>query len=461
MKIILSESVFLLIENRVDFLYDKYVKLDQVEEEIFQELKASDPTSNKEYLGWLLQIYMLDNLLEEDFYKAQEDLTLFHKIKNRLPEEDKNLYSLVTVQEKYFDTYEGKTTEKVRNVKKLKVDSLNKLYALIKSYTENVEQQKINIILDYIEKNKKDVRVAYQDSNWLVVVPLNEQQACFFGGGTRWCTASKNNSQFNYYNKQGHLLININKNTLKKYQFHFESAQYMDEDDDAIDLGEFFQPYSASGLKGFYNKIWRNDILIEVLGKSAIADNTLTITKQVAASLFGHSSDFVLDVLSGDAYQYFDTPHHVDNNSIRHMLSDVNKENLELSEFIIKKNGNWDEEEDLEYNILDDYDVNDAYSSAIRDAQSSADESEAYEMILNKLKKHFGATSYNFNNEDKLVFTLDIEKIDAIDLYIEHLNGGNDTDLSFDERETFYGDIDELYFNELLNEKLSEIEVSV
>ena len=39
MKIILSESVFLLIENRVDFLYDKYVKSDQVEEEIFQELK--------------------------------------------------------------------------------------------------------------------------------------------------------------------------------------------------------------------------------------------------------------------------------------------------------------------------------------------------------------------------------------------------------------------------------------
>ena len=48
---------------------------------------------------------------------------------------------------------------------------------------------------------------------------------------TQWCTAADGNNQFNYYNSQGPLYININKADNEKYQFHFESDQFMDETD--------------------------------------------------------------------------------------------------------------------------------------------------------------------------------------------------------------------------------------
>ena len=64
----------------------------------------------------------------------------------------------------------------------------------------------------------------YEDNVWKVVIPKSYEASCYWGNGTDWCTATRENDYYyNLYSKQGPLFININKNTGEKYQFHFES----------------------------------------------------------------------------------------------------------------------------------------------------------------------------------------------------------------------------------------------
>ena len=71
-----------------------------------------------------------------------------------------------------------------------------------------------------------------------------EAAAKFYGKGTKWCTAADKNCQFRDYNKDGTLYVVFCKNSYgkpAKYQFHFESDQFMDIDNNDIDLEELVQ----------------------------------------------------------------------------------------------------------------------------------------------------------------------------------------------------------------------------
>lgn len=59
---------------------------------------------------------------------------------------------------------------------------------------------------------------------------------------------------FRVYNKKGPLYILINKNDpLDKYQFHFESQQFMDKNDTMIDINKFIK--DNPNLKNYFRKI--------------------------------------------------------------------------------------------------------------------------------------------------------------------------------------------------------------
>lgn len=105
---------------------------------------------------------------------------------------------------------------------------------------------------DEIRRIKKDAEKVYEDDEWLVVVPKTEEAACYYGKNTQWCTAADNNNQFNYYNRDGKIYININKYTNKKFQFHFESKQFMDENDSPITTDDL-EIDEGDGLYEFYS----------------------------------------------------------------------------------------------------------------------------------------------------------------------------------------------------------------
>ena len=98
----------------------------------------------------------------------------------------------------------------------------------------------------------KDADIVYEDDDWKVYVPKTYEASCKLGQGTSWCTAStESQSAFDEYMDSGNLYININKhNPEDKYQFHFESEQFMDNDDEEISIEDFLDAHP--GLESFY-----------------------------------------------------------------------------------------------------------------------------------------------------------------------------------------------------------------
>ena len=101
-------------------------------------------------------------------------------------------------------------------------------------------------------KAKADLEKVYEDDEWVVYVPHSHAAARRGGEGTHWCTASENDYYYNMYSKQGPLYINIRKSDGAKFQFHFESNQFMDADDEPIQLNEIGL---SEGVVSFYAKI--------------------------------------------------------------------------------------------------------------------------------------------------------------------------------------------------------------
>jgi hypothetical protein len=128
-----------------------------------------------------------------------------------------------------------------------KVNQLSDLYDLIKKYIVQ-DKRDLSTILQSL--TEQDYKVLYNGEKWYIIQPLSEKGSCYLGVNTEWCTTwgpySLNDSYkdrdnyFNRYNLQGPLFIMINKmNENDKYQFHFESKQFMNPADKQINTGDF------------------------------------------------------------------------------------------------------------------------------------------------------------------------------------------------------------------------------
>lgn len=222
-----------LIEATIEDIYTKYYS--DIPKEDFQSIIIADPTYNSnspdkmgKYSKWLLKLYKQGKLKMEDLYKFKESLQAFHTYRNQLPKKDIMAYG------------DG-----------------NQLYNAVRQFIENPNQATSHS--DAIRRIKQDAEKVYEDSDWLILIPKTEEAAKYYGKGTRWCTAATHNNMFQYYNQDGPLYININKKTNEKYQFHFESDQFMDSSDapivgvisDNIGLSKGAQQYYDSIGKGF------------------------------------------------------------------------------------------------------------------------------------------------------------------------------------------------------------------
>jgi len=133
----------------------------------------------------------------EDVSRIRDDLEKFYQIQNKLEQRDLNKYSYVDLM--------------------------------------NLVDKHFNIELDTNSDTDlgDDVEVLYNGPLGLLVSPKTKEASCRLGSGTRWCTAAKKNNEFGYYNKQGPLYIWKDKSGAK-YQFHFESGQFMNAQDQNI-----------------------------------------------------------------------------------------------------------------------------------------------------------------------------------------------------------------------------------
>ena len=448
MRIILNEGVYnFLVENRSEVLHKKYVESNKIDNNTFDKIKDADPTTNKEYVEWLCQIWLYGNLKLEDLYKATEYLTLYSKVKHKLIGDQKNIYSAVQSTETYIDNFNGKSQQKTRKVSKLKINSLQSLYQIVKEF-ENVpvtNSEKAN-------DAKKDAKKVYEDHKWIVVVPETEAASCYYGANTQWCTASKNYNHFDQYNKQGPIYININKETKEKFQFHLESDQFMDEEDSQIDLKDFF--YINKNLAIFYRNLWRDRLYKENFIFQDENKNCYRLVNDYSyfadyISTSNVSSSYINAILSGDANEYFETYYGQFEGYMLHYLNKKNEDEIIKK---LKEEGEWDDDDDLEDNIKKSDEISNVVSDAYSDAIRSASESAGFNDIINAIKNHFDFSEMVWVGEklkctyrscpDPLTLIKDYEYEEDDEKLIQY--SGNPPD----------GDIDKEYFNELVGENL-------
>ena len=174
--------------------------------DVFNEIAHADPTSKPDKMGkygkWLLNLYTHNKLKTEDLYKATEYLTLFQQNLPKIEVKDINRYADLPCL----------------------YDAVKPFYNQENVYVSHADQER------RIKSNEAEK--LYDDGQYIVIHPKTHAAACYYGKGTQWCTASKNDDRyFNNYNSDGPLYIIINRETGKKWQYHKESDQFMDERD--------------------------------------------------------------------------------------------------------------------------------------------------------------------------------------------------------------------------------------
>lgn len=272
MKILsLIESI--ILEATPDEIYNSYYS--DIPRDTFNEIIISDPQTKSndrgiqrigKYAKLLINLFRKKTLKIEDLPRAKEYLEYVYKHSIAL---DSN-----------------------------KIKSLNDLYDVVKGYYAK-DTRDLSSIISALDE--KEYRKVFQGDKWSIFVPLTEKASCYLGVNTEWCTTwgpqslnpkhKDRGSLFSRYNSQGQLFILINNSDINdKYQFHFESKQYMDKEDARINVQEFLN--NNEEVKNFFfpslvNDNLDNDVLISQITRLNALDDedaTILVNKLVSGS---------------------------------------------------------------------------------------------------------------------------------------------------------------------------------
>ena len=251
MKILnLIESI--ILEATPDEIYNSYYN--DLPRDEFNQIVIADPMSISndtgvkrigKYAKLLINLYRKKGLKIEDLPRAKEYLEYVYKHNVAL---DVN-----------------------------KIKSLTDLYDVVKNYYTRDTKDLGSIISALNEKEYKEL---FRGRKFTIFTPFTERASCTLGVNTEWCTTwgpeslnpkhRDRGSLFNRYHTQGPLYILISDSDVNdKYQFHFESKQYMDRDDKRIDVTEFLN--ENPDIKNFFFPSLISDDQPEDIVKQQIA----------------------------------------------------------------------------------------------------------------------------------------------------------------------------------------------
>jgi hypothetical protein len=260
----------LLLEDKIDFILSKQgekifkayeadkglgkPKLENAED----VLKYMASKFSEKYLQWLVNLYINGQFSLEDHQKINEIITKFEKARPKLEKKDINQYkSIKDIEE---------------TLAPLKDDDLKSNRQL------NKEREK-KFFVD------KEAKIFYEGGGIKVIIPKTEAASCYFGVGTKWCTAAEKNNMFNTYSKQGNLYIVLTDDG-RKYQFFFKMRiqQMMDEKDQPINnWGELTKKYPA--LYSAFEKIAQKTGFIPLIKDPSEADYVKAIKYNPQATI--------------------------------------------------------------------------------------------------------------------------------------------------------------------------------
>jgi hypothetical protein len=154
------DFVRLIQEGRVDDFKSKY------SQKFGNNVNSIVSKVPHKFLDWVGK--NLDTInFEENLEKLSQALNKFEKISSNLP---------------ITDLYQYK--------------SAGQLFSALSEYEQRLRRK---------VKPVSGGNVVYDDGRYFIVNPLTLDSSCYYGKGTKWCTAAANNEQFNRYNQDGKL----------------------------------------------------------------------------------------------------------------------------------------------------------------------------------------------------------------------------------------------------------------
>jgi hypothetical protein len=157
----------LIQEGRVDDFKAKYSQ--KFGGENVNKIVSSVPQKYLDWVGKNLDVVNFDEI----FGKTAQALNKFEKISSNLPITDLTQYKSVGQLLNALSEYEGRQR---RNVKKVEGGN-----------------------------------VVYDDGRYFVVNPLTHESSCYYGKGTKWCTAAETDTHFKKYNDDGKLFYILDR----------------------------------------------------------------------------------------------------------------------------------------------------------------------------------------------------------------------------------------------------------
>ena len=223
-------------------------------------IEDADPSTNKKYTQWMARQFAngSEPRLEDVTSTLSDAVDKFNRL---------NLKRKLPVGENDINRYK----------------TAKQLYDTMDRYDDPI---------DDADQGKADT--VYEDGDVKVVIPRDQAAACAYGRQTRWCTAAtKGTNYFEQYNKDGPLYILLPKSPDtpgEKYQLHFPSGQYMDRDDDPVDIGELLtERFPELGKWFLNNPATAEDLKDEVAFAS---DETL---QKISDDIWAIVQDVVMD----------------------------------------------------------------------------------------------------------------------------------------------------------------------
>jgi hypothetical protein len=208
------KSILLEMITEVSFeqLKAQFVDSGKIDPELFSSIESSS-NGKSAYATWLIKRISDKMILPEDVYKWKKYFNFFNKYKNKFEIKDINLIktpidikNLVIRVKSIEDAIESDPS---------KAGGSNKFEKYKEFYIGSVD----GFDVFKLDQGRKDLYGV----------------SCDLGSGTEWCTATgKTRQHFDTYIDQGPLFIFIKKGSDEKYQFSYESSQFMDKNDNPV-----------------------------------------------------------------------------------------------------------------------------------------------------------------------------------------------------------------------------------
>jgi hypothetical protein len=334
------------------------------------------------YSKVLLNMYRKNTLKLEDLPRAKEYLGYLYTYNIPMPEGVNELSDL-------YDIVKGKMAESTRS---------------------------LSVILPMLNEN--EYKKVHDGKNWLIFIPRNQKAASYLGVSTDWCTTwghlslnpahKDRTNHFNKHNVRGPLYIIINKsNENEKYQFHFESDQYMDPSDKTINTVVFLEK-NPELEQYFFPSLFSNEVSANDIEKELV--HSKIITKEKSNILFEKyiASNFSDDMSANPLAKFIIStgPRFGNEEYLKHInssnLVDILFRDSEIVFELRNTSANMDGVDDSIRGYEHSKDSSWEYVNENLDGADWSEELDSYledyySKNVDKLKSKFGSAAENFN----------------------------------------------------------------